>query len=243
MLLAQKSYAEGGLGLVLYCAKLVDEARIAREAGDADAAASRELLLDILTPIAKSWPSQWCLAGNDLAIQVHGGYGYTRDYRVEQLWRDNRLNAIHEGTHGIQGIDLLGRKVAMQGGAAFAAYVRLVADTIARAAGSTCAGSADALAARLARLREVTAALLRVEDPVARLANASTYLEAFGHVTVAWVWLGQLLALGDRDDDFARGKRQAARHFLRWELPRVDAWLDRLADNDDSALAMRDEWF
>jgi len=243
MLLAQKCYAEGGLGLVLACARLVDETRIAREAGDAAAADAKQLLLDILTPVAKSWPSQWCLAGNDLAIQVHGGYGYTRDYRVEQFWRDNRLNAIHEGTHGIQAIDLLGRKVAMRGGAAFEAYVRLLEDTLARAAGSTCAGFADALAARLARLREVTAALLRVEDPVARLANASAYLEAFGHVTVAWVWLGQLLALGAREDGFARGKRQAARWFLRWELPRVDAWLERLADNDDSALAMRDEWF
>lgn len=243
MLLAQKSYAEGGLGLVLYCARLVDEARIARDAGDAEAAASRGLLLDILTPIAKSWPSQWCLAGNDLAIQVHGGAGYTRDYGVEQLWRDNRLNAIHEGTHGIQAIDLLGRKVVMQDGAAFEAYCALLDASLARAAGTPCAASADAIAARLARLREVTAWLLRVDDPVARLSNASAYLEVFGHLTVAWVWLGQLLALGARADDFARGKRHAARWFLRWELPRVDAWLDRLADLDDTALTMRDQWF
>lgn len=243
MLLAQKSYAEGGLGLVLFCARLVDEARVAREAGDAAAASMRERLLDILTPVAKSWPAQWCLAGNDLAIQVHGGYGYTRDYRVEQFWRDNRLNAIHEGTHGIQGIDLLGRKVAMAGGAAFAAYGRLLDDTIERARDSRHRDWADALAVRLARLREVTAGLLAVADPVARLANASPYLEAFGHVCVAWVWLEQALALGDRDDAFASGKRQAAQYFMRWELPRVDAWLDRLADNDDTALAMRDDWF
>lgn len=242
MLLAQKSYAEGGLGLVLYCAKLVDEARIAREAGDAASAAARELLLDILTPIAKSWPSQWCLAGNDLAIQVHGGYGYTRDYKVEQLWRDNRLNPIHEGTHGIQGIDLLGRKVAMQGGAAFAAHGALIEATVARAR-ATQGAWADSLERRLLRLREVTETLLQVADPVARLANASAYLEAFGHVTLAWIWLDQVLALGERDDDFARGKRQAARYFMQWELPRVDAWLDRLADNDDTALAMRDDWF
>ena len=242
MLLAQKSYAEGGLGLVLYCAKLVDEARVAREAGDGAAAASCELLLDILTPIAKSWPSQWCLAGNDLAIQVHGGYGYTRDYKVEQLWRDNRLNPIHEGTHGIQGIDLLGRKVAMQSGAAFAAHGALIEATVARAR-ATQGAWAEALERRLSRLREVTAALLQVADPVARLANASAYLEAFGHVTVAWIWLDQVLALADRDDDFASGKRQAARYFMQWELPRVDAWLDRLADNDDTALAMRDDWF
>ena len=243
MLLAQKSYAEGGLGLALFCARLVDEARIAREAGDDAAAASRDLLLDILTPVAKSWPSQWCLAGNDLAIQVHGGYGYTRDYRVEQLWRDNRLNAIHEGTHGIQGIDLLGRKTAMAGGAAFAAYCDLLAGTIERARDGSHRDWALAIDARLARLREVTAGLLAVADPVARLANASVYLEAFGHLTVAWIWLEQALALGGRDDDFARGKRQAARWFMRRELPRVDPWLDLLADNDDTALAMRDEWF
>ena len=242
MLLAQKSYAEGGLGLVLYCAKLVDEARIAREAGDGAAASSCHLLLDILTPIAKSWPSQWCLAGNDLAIQVHGGYGYTRDYKVEQLWRDNRLNPIHEGTHGIQGIDLLGRKVAMQSGAAFAAHGALIEATVARAR-ATQGPWAEALDRRLSRLREVTAALLQVADPVERLANATAYLEAFGHVTVAWIWLDQVLALDDRDDDFASGKRQAARYFMQWELPRVDTWLDRLADNDDTALAMRDDWF
>src|SRR5690606_4426590 len=221
----------------------VDEARIAREAGNAEAAAARGLLLDILTPVAKSWPSQWCLAGNDLAIQVHGGYGYTRDYRVEQLWRDNRLNAIHEGTHGIQGIDLLGRKAAMAGGAAFAAWADLLAATIARARVGRHADWARAIDARLARLREVTAALLAIADPVGRLANATVYLEAFGHLTVAWVWLEQALALGERDDDFARGKRQAARWFMRRELPRVDPWLDLLADNDDTALAMRDEWF
>lgn len=243
MLLAQKSYAEGGLGLVLFCARLVDQARIAREAGDEVTATSRTLLLDILTPVAKSWPSQWCLAGNDLAIQVHGGYGYTRDYRVEQFWRDNRLNAIHEGTHGIQGMDLLGRKVAMAGGAAFTAYCDLLSDTIARARGSRHQDWAEAIDGRLGRLREVTAALLGVADPVVRLANATAYLEAFGHLTVAWIWLEQALALGGRDDDFAAGKRQAACYFMRWELPRVDAWLDRLADNDDTALAMRDDWF
>ena len=70
----------------------------------------------MLTPIAKSWPSQWCVEANSLAIQVHGGYGYTRDYNVEQLYRDNRLNSIHEGTHGIHALDLLGRKILIDSG-------------------------------------------------------------------------------------------------------------------------------
>ena len=114
MLLAQKSYVEGGLALELYCARLVDELH----SGDDRAAREAGLLLEVLTPIAKSWPSEWCLEANSLAIQVHGGYGYTRDFPVEQYWRDNRLNMIHEGTHGIQGLDLLGRKVLMHEGAA-----------------------------------------------------------------------------------------------------------------------------
>ncbi|MEO8835577.1 MAG: acyl-CoA dehydrogenase family protein, partial [Caldimonas sp.] len=113
MLLAQKSYCEGALALEFYCARLVDELHT----GDEAARARSHLLLEVLTPIAKSWPSEWCLEANSLAIQVLGGYGYTRDFPVEQYWRDNRLNMIHEGTHGIQALDLLGRKVVMNGGA------------------------------------------------------------------------------------------------------------------------------
>ncbi len=112
MLLAQKAYVEGALALELYCARLVDEQHTAAP----EAADEARLLLEVLTPIAKSWPSEWCLEANSLAIQVHGGYGYTRDFPVEQYWRDNRLNMIHEGAHGIQAMDLLGRKVLMEQG-------------------------------------------------------------------------------------------------------------------------------
>ena len=118
MLLAQKAYVEGGMALLLYCARLVDLQHSAESDEERDAAG---LLLDILTPVGKSWPSQWCLEANNLAIQVHGGYGYTREYDVEQHYRDNRLNPIHEGTHGIQSLDLLGRKVTQRGGASLAA--------------------------------------------------------------------------------------------------------------------------
>jgi len=130
MLLAQKAYVEGGLALTMYCARLVDEQNTA---ADADARARAHLLLELLTPVAKSWPSQWCQEANSLAIQVHGGYGYTRDYPVEQFYRDQRLNPIHEGTHGIQGLDLLGRKVRMEGGRAMLAYLEIVAHTVAGA--------------------------------------------------------------------------------------------------------------
>ncbi|MGS0893208.1 acyl-CoA dehydrogenase [Burkholderia stagnalis] len=242
MLLAQKAYVEGGLALILYCARLVDEAR-AHE--DADVRADAARLLDILTPIAKSWPSQWCLAANDLAIQVHGGYGYTRDYAVERLYRDNRLNPIHEGTHGIQALDLLGRKVVQDDGASLRALDARIAATVARAraARGDAPAQADALARRWARLLDVTRQLAAIGDPPTRLANASVYLEAFGHLVVAWLWLDVALVAHGRDDDFHAGKRAAARYFFRWELPKVDAQLDLLASVDTTTLEMRDAWF
>src|SRR5699024_6204086 len=156
MLLAQKAYVEGALALGLYCSKLVDD----EQTGPDDERPRTALLLDVLTPIAKSFPSQWCLYANDLAIQIHGVYGYTR-YDDEQHYRDNRLNPIHEGTHGIQGLDLLGRKMVMQSGAGLALLARTIAETAerGRAAGGECAEHADALSAAVARLTEVTAAL------------------------------------------------------------------------------------
>ncbi|MBC3193552.1 acyl-CoA dehydrogenase [Pseudonocardia sp. C8] len=241
MLLAQKSYAEGALALVLFCGRLLDEQETAEDPAERDRAG---LLLDVLTPIAKSWPSQWCLHGNDLAIQVLGGYGYTREYDVEQHWRDNRLNPIHEGTHGIQAVDLLGRRTAVRGGAGLDALDALLAGTIARARahGGDPAGYADELDAARARLVEVTRALHAEPDVTARLANASIHLEATGHVVVAWIWLEQLLAAGGRDDDLGHGKRAAARYFFRYELPRTGPQLDLLAALDRTTVDLDPAW-
>ncbi len=242
MLLAQKSYVEGGMALGLYCSRLVDEQDTAPEEADRARAA---LLLDVLTPIAKSWPSQWCLEANSLAIQVHGGYGYTRDYDVEQLYRDNRLNPIHEGTHGIQGLDLLGRKMVMRGGAGLALLQASVAATVARA--STAGGEVGELGTQLkqvmGRIVEVTGQLFAAEDLAVTLANATVYLEAAGHAVVAWMWLEQLLAAHGKQDDFYEGKRAAGRYFFRWELPKVDAQLNLLASLDTTVLDVDPAWF
>jgi butyryl-CoA dehydrogenase len=241
MLLAQKSYAEGAVALVLYCSRLLDEERTA---ATEEERARAHLLLDVLTPIAKSWPSQWCLRANDLAIQVHGGYGYTREYAVEQFYRDNRLNPIHEGTHGIQGLDLLGRKVVMAGGAGLTLLLEMITATVgkARAAGGEPAAHADALAAAAARVAEVTATLWGAEDPAVTLANSSTYLEAVGHVVVAWMWLEQVLAAASREGDFVEGKRAAARYFFRYELPRTGPQFALLASLDRTTLDVHPGW-
>jgi alkylation response protein AidB-like acyl-CoA dehydrogenase len=240
MLLAQKAYAEGAVALVLYCARLLDEQRTGATAADRVRALQ---LLDVLTPVAKSWPSQWCLAANDLAIQVHGGYGYTREYAVEQFYRDNRLNPIHEGTHGVQGLDLLGRKVVQDGGAGLALLVDTVLATVARAEGTPAAAHGAQLAAAVERVRDVTATLWGAGDVAVTLAHSSIYLEAVGHVVVAWMWLEQELAAAGREGDLYDGKRAAARYFFAHELPRTGPQLDVLASLDRTTLDMRDEWF
>ena len=247
MLLAQKSYVEGALALNLYCARLVDDEKTA---DDEMTRSEATLLLDILTPIAKSWPSQWCLEANSLAIQVHGGYGYTRDYNVEQFYRDNRLNPIHEGTHGIQGLDLLGRKVVMKEGAALQALGARVRDTIARSKAVPDAGAqrlADQLDAQWTRLEDVTRVLHAAGDTNLTLANATVYLEAFGHIVIAWIWLEQCLVAGRsmmrEEADFYQGKFAACRYFFAYELPKVGPMLDLLESLDTTTLTMRDAWF
>ena len=240
MLLAQKAYVEGGLGLNLYCARLIDEERTSQ--GDDKARAT--LLLDMLTPVAKSWPSQWCLEANNLAIQVHGGYGYTRDYNVEQFYRDNRLNPIHEGTHGIQALDLLGRKVVMQGGLGLDLLLDLIQATTAQASEvAELAESGAQLDAVVYRLADVTRKLHTCGQPALTMANAAVYLEAFGHTVVAWIWLEQMLAAAGKSGDFYAGKLQAGRWYFAWELPRTEQWLNLLSSLDDTCLTMRDNWF
>jgi alkylation response protein AidB-like acyl-CoA dehydrogenase len=246
MLLAQKAYAEGALALELYCARLVDELHT----GASDAANGARLLLEVLTPIAKSWPSEWCLEANSLAIQVHGGYGYTRDFPVEQYWRDNRLNMIHEGTHGIQALDLLGRKVVMEGGAGLMRLAATVDGTIARS--RLVPGLAEhgaALAAAWQQLGTATEAAWASGVPEEALANATPYLQAFGHVVLAWVWLDVALAAqaagqaGRQPYAFVQGKRQACRYFFAYELPKIGAWLAVVASRDPTCREMADDWF
>jgi len=251
MLLTQKAYVEGAFDLGLYAARLVDEQHTAPNEDDRKHAHE---LLDLLTPIVKSWPSEFCLKANELAIQILGGHGYTREYPVEQYYRDNRLNPIHEGTHGIQSLDLLARKLSQNGGAGLRQLVGLIQSTCKRAgAFSSLDSLRQPLEQLLARLTEVTQALLG--DLMAgkvnqTLANSARYLKVFGHTVIGWRWLEQAIhaeqGLADgnpADTDFYRGKLQAARYFLTWEVPSCHHELAILASRDDTCLAMQDSWF
>lgn len=251
LLLAQKAYVEGAYGLCLYAARLVDDKKTAPDPTVREAAG---LLLDLLTPVVKAWPAQWCLEANSLAIQVHGGYGYTREYPVEQFYRDNRLNPIHEGTNGVQALDLLGRKVFAGKGEALRLLGRDVAGTAAAARRhAVLAPHAAALEMAFAEIGATLAALggeLRA-DPVRGLVNASVFLDAFGHTVIAWQWLRQAAVAADAlstagaagSADFYRGKLQACIWFFRWELPKTAAWHTLLRSRDDTALEMAESWF
>lgn len=248
MLLAQKAYAEGALALCLYAAKLLD---LQHHSEDAAERAHSRLLLDVLTPIVKSWPSQFGLDANALAMQVHGGYGYTREYPVERMYRDNRLNPIHEGTHGIQALDLLGRKVPMQDGAALAALLKEIRQTItACRAIEALSVHAEALEDALALVEGTTRILIGTmrTNAALALANASVYLEMLGHVVVAWLWLEQARvatkASEDGSDDAANfydGKVLTCGWFFRCELPKIEAQGKLLQSLDRTYLDLRVE--
>jgi butyryl-CoA dehydrogenase len=236
MLLAQKSYCEGALALELYCARMVDE----EMTGDAASAEEARLILEVLMPIAKSWPSEWCLEANSLAIQIHGGYGYTRDFPVEQYWRDNRLNMIHEGTHGIQAADLLGRKVLMEGGKAWQLLKQKIASTSKRAAQfGELAGYAGSLDNAVNAVDDATKSAWSTANPNDALANAVPYMQAFGHMIIAWMWL-----------DIAINKiaaqainTPATAYFYNYELPKISAWLNVVSNRDLTCANMAEDDF
>ncbi len=252
LLLAQKSAVEGGLALCLYAARLVDEEHTAESE---EARKEATMLLDMLTPVVKSWPSEFCLEANKHAIQVLGGYGYTRDYPVEQYYRDNRLNPIHEGTHGIQGLDLLGRKVMMNNGAGLKLLFSKIQETISIASEDpTLSEFASALEAATNRIGKVTmsvgANLMKGEVNLS-LANATIYLDMFGHVILAWQWLRQALtakaALANaktaEDKAFYEGKLSACQYFYRYELIRIGPWADLVESLDDTTYSMAADAF
>lgn len=251
MLLMQKAYVEGAFALGFYAACLLDNQKTSP---DETLRSEAGLLLEILTPIIKSWSSEYCVAANDQAIQVLGGYGYTREYPVEHYYRNNRLNPIHEGTTAIQGIDLLGRKVSMQNGAAFKLLMREIRATISAAADVESLGEfARLLSQALVTVEETTALLLEKRDEVGLVkffANATLYLGMMGHTVIAWMWLRQaLVAVANLPDavpadrDFYQGKIQACRFFMRWELPKTQYQSQILKEIDPTCYDMQDSWF
>ena len=243
MLLAQKTAVEGAQALCLYCATLVDETTITEDAEQARWFAE---LLGLLTPVVKSWPSEHCLEANKWAIQVLGGYGYARDYPLERLYRDNRLNHIHEGTYGIQGMDLVGRKVAGDNGRAIARFIGMMHDTVAEAAQiDAIKDEAMRFGDHLNLLSDTTARLLGCGEVARRLANATIFLDGFGHLVIGWMWFRQAIIAAralasvpasNSRREFYEAKLVSCRYFARYELPLAVARLELSRSLDTTCL-------
>ncbi|GAA6139964.1 acyl-CoA dehydrogenase [Arenicella sp. 4NH20-0111] len=248
LLMTQKAYVEGALALMYFSAQLLDEQKIAKNDDERNRAT---LLLELLTPICKSWPSEFCLEANKHAIQILGGYGYTREYPVERLYRDNRLNHIHEGTHAIHGLDIMGRKVRMADGAALKILASEIMETISEASTLTklqrhCQDLGSALSVVQSTLESVS----RASDPALALANATIFLDAMGHVVIAWMWLKQAVAAtkglessSDTDVAFYQGKLSACDFFFRYELPKAIVQFELVAEVDDTCFNLSEDQF
>jgi len=251
MLLFQRAVVEGSVSLLMQCAKYEDMKKIVSP----DQKERFELLLDLLTPVAKTYPSEMGILSVSQSIQCFGGYGYCEDFPVEQHFRDMRIHPIHEGTTGIQGMDLLGRKVVMKDGMAFGLFleeVRQAADEVGKS--PALAQMASQLEDALKRLEDVTQHLVAValkKGPEVFLADATLYLECFGIIAVAWQWLIQALAaekggsgkVSAAESDFYQGKMFTARYFFAYEFPKIRGLMRRLTDDEPITLEMKPAFF
>jgi len=252
MLLTQKAYAEGAWSLCLFGNLLSDNIKTATSDEERKHA---QLLLDFLTPMIKSWPSEWGTKANDLAIQVLGGHGYINEHPVEMFYRDNRLNPIHEGTTGVQSLDLMARKISAHNGAGFSALLALMQQTIDQSSTQAkLATYANELSEAISILKAVTEKVLeatKAKNSDLVFSNSVTYLNMFGHIVIAWLWLkqgkkalsGLTKASHQQDKDFYHGKLQAMKFFYKIELPKTYLWASIVENIDDSHFAMQEAWF
>jgi alkylation response protein AidB-like acyl-CoA dehydrogenase len=251
MLLFQRAVTEGSLSVILQCAMYADLARTE----DVEKKARYGLLLDLLTPVAKSYPSENGIMAVSQGLQILGGYGYCQEFPMEQYYRDIRIHAIHEGTTGIQALDLLGRKVVMNNGQALRLYLEEVQATVQDATASEALSPyAERLKEALEKLPSVT--MYRVQfalrgDVEEFLADATLYLEFFGIIAIAWQWLIQGIAARKAletdcsvpDRRFYEGKLHTMRYFFHYELPKVQGLAARLMEADGLTVKMSGEVF
>ncbi len=239
MLLFQKSVTEGSLSLLLEAARLYDISQVA----EGEEKENAFLLLDLLMPVAKSYPSEMGVQSVSQSMQTFGGYGFTEDFPVEQLYRDIRITPIYEGTTGIQAQDLLGRKMTMKGGKAPQLLFAEIGRTIAEASTfDELKPYADKLADELKRTQEVLTSLLphaQQGDIERYLSDATLFLELFGIVLVAWQWLKQalvakqaLVTKNPQGDELAfyEGKIHTMKFFFHYEVPKTLGLAQRLTD-------------
>lgn len=252
MLLFQKAIVEGSAALLFQCSYYNDVAAMA-EAGEEKEQA--HLLFELLTPVAKSYPAEMGVQAVSAGMQCLGGAGYCDDFPLEQLYRDIRVNAIYEGTTGIHGMDLLGRKVLMAKGQALTLFMKEIkASTAAAAKVPSLLPYAEKLEQAAADLHKLTMHLLQLamkDKPEVFLADATLYLEYFSIVTISWMWLKQAIVaekalqdttLAEEETNFYQGKRYAFQYFFEYELPKTHALDERLRSENRLTLDAKAAW-
>jgi butyryl-CoA dehydrogenase len=251
MLLFQRAVVEGSLSLLLQCSKYADLQKVSSD----DEKEKYTLLLDLLTPVAKTYPSEMGILSISQGLQCFGGSGYCDDYPLEQYYRDARIHPIHEGTTGIHGIDLLGRKVIMKNGKASELYLAEVQAAVAEAMKfPNLEPHARELSEALDKLIRVTSHLVGISQqkgPEHFLADATLYLELFGIISIAWQWLLQAIAVQKAFEkelpigelNFYQGKLYAFRYFYGYELPKIEGLVKRLTSTDGLTVEMEESLF
>ncbi len=250
-LLFQRAIIEGSHSLLLQCCLYADLAK-ALEGQEQE---KNELLLDLLTPVAKSYPSEMGILAVSQGLQCLGGSGFCDDYPLEQYYRDMRIHPIHEGTTAIHGMDILGRKVLMKNGKALQLFHEELQNTISLAETiPELSRFAQQLNCALGQLTEVTQFLLKIagsKGPEMFLADATLYLELFGIITIAWQWLKQGITVqqvtnqecSKKDKDFYQGKLYTMRYFYSYELPKHQPLAKRLLECDGLTVEMMSSFF
>jgi hypothetical protein len=240
-----KSYTEGIRALILYAAKCLDLKEIAADETERQKYSD---LVEILTPICKGGGSDKGFDACVTAVQVFGGYGYCREYYVEQLARDCKITSIYEGTNGIQANDLLGRKIVMRDATAFQALISEIQSAIEKAKGiDGLSGYAADMETHVKYFIEISE-LLRArqkENGFLAYSWATPYLTVAEDIAVAWMLLDQsavasekLKAADAADVDFLTSKINTAKFFISSLLPQVTGRLDAIKKNDDVFLQL-----
>ncbi len=239
MLLFQKSIVEGSLSLLMQCT-LYDD--LAQNSSDAEEREKYSLLLDFLTPIAKSYPAEAGILSTSAALQIHGGYGYTRDFPVEKYFREIRIHTLHEGTTAMHGLDLLGRKVTMKGGKAVMLVMKEVMKDIGLAKSEeSLSVYAEKLEVKIKELQQVTMKKMGLAQKgliEVFLADATLYLELFSIVAIAWQWL-KIGVVAQNEfgtsskNDFLESKIKTMQFYFEYELPKTSGLIERLSSKNN----------
>jgi len=252
MLLFQRAVTEGSLALILLCGLYDDLSHELRE----DQREKYALLLDILIPVAKSFPSEMSILSTSQSMQCLGGYGYCDDFPVEQHFRDTRIHPIHEGTTGIQGMDLLGRKVRILNGKALVLLMGEIEKTIGEAREhaqfETASEDMSAVASTVYATTQTLFGMKNDRGEEAYLSNATIYLEMFGYFIIGWLWLVQAMVakkqlMGKKvkktDIRFYEGKIKVQEYYFANELPKIQSLAKILTRQVPVTISTREDHF